>query len=48
MGFDKLNRKLVKWALLLQENDFEVVHKAGLQNLDADGISRNIRRLEKV
>lgn len=47
MEFDKLTGKLVRWALLLQEFDFEVVHKAGLQNLDADGLSRNPNPLQE-
>jgi hypothetical protein len=41
MGSDKLIGKLARWALLLQVYDFEVVHRAGITNLDADGISRN-------
>ena len=38
---DKLTSKLAIWVLLLQEYDFEVVHCAGITNLDADGLSRN-------
>jgi hypothetical protein len=38
---DKLTDKLVRWALLLQEYEFEVVHHVGITNLDADGFSRN-------
>ena len=41
MESDKLTGKLARWALLLQEYDFEIVHKAGVQNMDADGLSRN-------
>lgn len=33
--------QLARWALLLQEYDFEVVHQADITNLDADGLSRN-------
>jgi hypothetical protein len=47
MEFDKLTRKLARWALILQEYDFEVVHKAWLQNLDANGLSRNLSLLEE-
>ena len=38
---EKLTGKLTRWTLLLQEYDFEVVHRAGITNLDANGLSRN-------
>ena len=38
---DKLNCKLARWVLLLQENDFEMIHHVGITNLDIDGLSRN-------
>ena len=41
MESDKFTGKLAMWALLLQEYDFEVIHRAGIANLDADGLSRN-------
>ena len=41
MESDKLTSKLAIWALLLQEYDFEVVHRAGITNMDADRRSRN-------
>ena len=41
MELDKLTSKLARWALLLQEYEFEVVHRVGITNLDADGLSRN-------
>jgi hypothetical protein len=41
MESDKLTGKLARWAPILQEYDFQVVHKLGVANLDADGLSRN-------
>jgi hypothetical protein len=41
MESDKLTGKLARWALMLKEYDFKVVHRAGLVNMDADGLSHN-------
>jgi len=41
MESDKLTRKLARWALILQEYDFQMVHRPGITNLDADGLSWN-------
>jgi hypothetical protein len=41
MESDKLIGKLAQWALILHEYDFQVVHKPGVTNLDADGLNRN-------
>jgi hypothetical protein len=41
MESDKLTGKLARWALILQEYDFQVVHRPGVTNLNADGLSRN-------
>jgi hypothetical protein len=41
MESDKLTGKLAQWVLILQEYDFQVVHKPGVTNFDADGLSRN-------
>ncbi|WP_375609904.1 hypothetical protein [Bartonella sp. AC53GZZY] len=41
MESDKLLGKLAQWALILQEYDFMVVHRPGVVNRDADGLSRN-------
>ncbi len=42
MESDKLMGKLGWWVLILQEYDFQVVHRLGVVNLDADGLSRNL------
>jgi hypothetical protein len=41
MESDKLTGKLAWWALMLMEYNFKVVHRMGLVNMDADGLSRN-------
>ncbi|PTQ43569.1 hypothetical protein MARPO_0024s0079, partial [Marchantia polymorpha] len=41
MESDKLTGKLALWALILQEYNFQVVHRPGVANLDANGLSRN-------
>jgi hypothetical protein len=41
MESNKLIGKLTRWALILMEYDFKVVHRAGLVNMDVDGLSRN-------
>jgi hypothetical protein len=38
---NKLTGKLAWWALMLMEYDFKVVHRAGLVNMDVDGLSHN-------
>ena len=47
MESDKLTGKLAKWALLLQEYNFEVIHRAGITNLDANGLSNNQSPLDE-
>ena len=42
MESDKLKGKFATWVLLLQEYDLEMVHRAGITNLNADGLSRNL------
>jgi hypothetical protein len=39
MESDKITRKLTRWAVILREYDFQVVHKLGVANLDANGLS---------
>lgn len=39
MESDKLTQKLARWALVLEEYDFQVVHRPGVANLDTDGLS---------
>ncbi|KAL3688002.1 hypothetical protein R1sor_014311 [Riccia sorocarpa] len=41
MESDKLTGTLARWALILQEYDFTMVHRPGVVNRDADGLSRN-------
>ncbi len=41
MESNQFTSKLPKWALILQEHDFDIVHRAGRVNQDADGLSRN-------
>ena len=47
MKLDKFIGKLTMLALLLQKYKFEVVHYAGVTNLDVDGFSRNPSPLNK-
>jgi hypothetical protein len=42
MESNKLTEKLGHWALMLMEYNFKVVHRAGLVNMDADGLSYNL------
>ncbi|OAE20886.1 hypothetical protein AXG93_3256s1330 [Marchantia polymorpha subsp. ruderalis] len=41
MESDKLTGKLARWTLILHEYYFQVVHRPGVANLDADGLSQN-------
>ncbi|CAM6125100.1 unnamed protein product [Calypogeia fissa] len=41
MTNDKLTGKLARWALILQEYEFEVIHKAGVTHQNADTMSRS-------
>ena len=40
MTTQKLTGKLARWSLLLQEYDFTVEHRAGVENTNADCLSR--------
>jgi len=40
MTNDKLNGKLARWALILQEYEFKVIHRPGITHQNADTMSR--------
>ncbi|GBP15563.1 Retrovirus-related Pol polyprotein from transposon 17.6 [Eumeta japonica] len=40
MGLKEPNSKLVRWRLRLEEFDYEIVYKKGVQNSNADALSR--------
>jgi hypothetical protein len=40
MTNDKLTRKLARWALILQEYEFKVIHRLGITHQNADTMSR--------
>ena len=48
MERDKFIGELARWALLLQEFEFEVVHKVGTSNLNVDGFLRIPNPLEEI
>jgi len=37
---DKLSGKLVRWALILHEYEFKVIHRPGITHQNADTMSR--------
>jgi hypothetical protein len=41
MESDKLIRKLAMWPLILEEYDFDIIHKSSRVNQDVDGLSCN-------
>jgi hypothetical protein len=47
MESDRLIVKLAKRALILQEYDFDIIHKLGRVNQDVDGLSWNPSSNEK-
>ncbi len=42
MESGKLMGKLARWVLILQEYDFQVVHRPGVANLDANALARRM------
>jgi hypothetical protein len=41
MESNRLTRKLAKWAFILQEYDFDIIHKLGKVNQDVNGLNWN-------
>jgi len=41
MEFDWFTKKLGRWALILEEYDFDIVHYVGRINQDVDGLALN-------
>jgi hypothetical protein len=41
MEFDRFTRKLGRWAFILYEYDFDIVHYVGRINQDANGLVQN-------
>ena len=38
--------RLIRWRILLAEYDYEIVHKSGKNNTNADALSRNVHALQ--
>jgi len=36
--------RLIRWRLKLEEYDYEVIHKAGRANANANSLNRNVKR----
>ncbi len=36
-----LKKKLIRWAFILQEYDFNIMHRVGRVNWDVDGLNQN-------
>jgi hypothetical protein len=41
MESNQFTRKLVRWAFIQQEYDFDIIHRLGRVNRDADGLNQN-------
>jgi hypothetical protein len=41
MESNRFTSKLVRWVFILHEYDFDIVHKVGRVNWDADGLTWN-------
>jgi len=36
--------RLIRWRIKLEKYDYEIIHKAGWANANADALSRNVKR----